>query len=420
MDCSQCRERLYALYDGELSPEEEQAMHEHLQACAECQTVWQQITEMLGLLHNMEPVTVPEDFRANLMRRLQQEHQAEIREARRKTFWSIPWRAMAGVAAALVLVVVISQFGGRGFSKQKMSQSAAPAPAVENKAAEAERGEAKMQSYGLAAGTVPEAAPAGQPSVKQSPAEQQFLTAAAPDAALPNRSMQAPVTRERKVIKNATIELSVESFDAKFQEIVNLTNSLGGFVANSDTWVSGDKKGGQITLRVPEVKFYEAINNVSGLGKVIRKSLYGDDITQQYIDQEARLKNLRQEEQRFSEILQQAKNVDEILRVENEIFRVRGEIEAITAQLQYWDHAVSLSTIQVTLTEQRPPETKLEPQGFAGLGRRMVQAFIGTTNRLIDLLARFLVLIGSAGPVLILILFGLGGYALWRGKRKKK
>ena len=158
----------------------------------------------------------------------------------------------------------------------------------------------------------------------------------------------------RMVIFTANLGLEVEDVDSAIEEIRRIAEGVGGFVSGVSTSKKDGHRVGYMSIRVPQGDFYVVIWKIEGLGEVESKDIRGEDVTEQYIDLKARLNNLQKQEARLLEILAVAKTVDEILRVESELNRVRREIERLTGQLQYLEKRVELATITISLTEKAP------------------------------------------------------------------
>lgn len=105
--------------------------------------------------------------------------------------------------------------------------------------------------------------------------------------------------------------------------------------------------------------------------------LYTDDVTEEYVDLEARAGTLSAQERRLTQVLEKAETVEDILRVEKELERVRANREALTGKLHYLRHRVSYSrvTIDVIKSEESLPVTPA--RGFKGPGAKTVKAFLG-------------------------------------------
>ena len=161
--------------------------------------------------------------------------------------------------------------------------------------------------------------------------------------------------QERTVIYNAQLSLEANDIQGTLQKIRTLAEGYGGYVASSSRSTYGAQERADIAIRVPKDKFQAAIQQIETYGKVLDEGTTSEDITQQYIDLKARLNNMQRQEERLHEILDMAKTVDEILRVESELERVRGEIDSLQGQINYLEGNVEMSLISVTLTEPAPP-----------------------------------------------------------------
>lgn len=159
---------------------------------------------------------------------------------------------------------------------------------------------------------------------------------------------------ERKVIKNGSLELLVKSAEKTASDIQGVAERLGGFTASADIYnVAQDAKSGRVTVRVPADKFNLAFDEIKKLAiKVERENSSAQDVTEQYIDLESRLKNLRAQEAQYLEVMKKANTVEDILNVTNRLSEVRGQIEQIEGQLKYLTSQVDMTSITASLTEE--------------------------------------------------------------------
>jgi len=163
---------------------------------------------------------------------------------------------------------------------------------------------------------------------------------------------------ERMVVFTAEIELEVGDVNSALDEIQSLTEACGGFIAK----VSTREGVGAVTIRVPQLSFLDVVSEVEALGEVQRRDVKGEDVTEDYVDLGARLTNLEKQEERLLEILGMCTSVEEVLKVEAELERVRGSIEGVTGQIQYLESRVELATITVLLREPAERQARLLPQ----------------------------------------------------------
>jgi len=158
---------------------------------------------------------------------------------------------------------------------------------------------------------------------------------------------------DQKVIKNGNLSLKVGSADWAAGEISNIAREKGGqvFSTNFNESTKGQRSG-YMTIKVPVEKFEETLANIKKIAtQVLRESSNAQDVTEQYADLQAQLKNKRAEEESFSKILNTAGKIDDILAVTKELSRVRGEIERLEGKIKYMDSQTDMSTITINLSE---------------------------------------------------------------------
>ncbi|MEY2548681.1 MAG: hypothetical protein QOD64_1263, partial [Verrucomicrobiota bacterium] len=162
------------------------------------------------------------------------------------------------------------------------------------------------------------------------------------------------VTANRKLIRNATAELEVASFDESIQKITAFVSEEKGYVAttNSEKQANG-KLRGEIVVKVLPDSLDRFLGKLRGIGELKNQALTTEDVTKAYFDTESRLKNARLMEQRLIEILKtKSKDVADLLEVEKELGRVREQIETMQGELKFMDSQVAFATVTITLAEK--------------------------------------------------------------------
>lgn len=217
---------------------------------------------------------------------------------------------------------------------------------------------------------------------------------------------QAP-TQERLVIRNADLSLVVSDPKAKMEQIAAMAERMGGFVVNSNLYQTTTSAGakvpqGSISIRVPAERLTEALTQIKADAvEVTNENIYGQDVTQQYVDLQSRLRNLQLAEQQLAEIMEQATKTEDVIQVFNQLTYYREQIEVVKGQMQYYEQAAALSAISVQLVAEetiQPIEIGgWKPQGVArDAVQTLVNFFKGFVNFLIWLVLFVL-------PALILV-----------------
>lgn len=226
------------------------------------------------------------------------------------------------------------------------------------------------------------------------------VAAPAPDAP----AVQDPI--ERKVVRNGTLSVEVPDLGKAMDAVRSAAAAAGGYVTNETQGRDEyDVRQGTLTCRVPATKLDATVAAFQGLGRLISVSIQADDITDQYFDMETRLKNQRQLEGRLVALFDRPGNkVTDLLEVEREVARVRGEIENLEGRKRLWDNQIQLSTLAVELREPRP----VIGSDTGGIGGTLSRAFRSAGQNVVETLAWFIAASGVAVPAGLLL------WLLWR------
>jgi hypothetical protein len=213
------------------------------------------------------------------------------------------------------------------------------------------------------------------------------LAAAAPSAPLIARSVEFTI-----VTKNVTrARPALEAILAKYH----------GYAAQISVDTPADEAPSlKASLRIPVANLAAAMQDLRGLGRVANESESGEDVTQQHADLDQRLKTARDTEERFRTILQQRTgSVSDVLQVEEEIARVRGDIESMEAEQANLEHRVDFASIDLSIAEESSPVS-----GSAPLSLRVRNAFLaGYRNAAGTVIGIFLFLVAYGLTILIWI-----------------
>jgi hypothetical protein len=164
----------------------------------------------------------------------------------------------------------------------------------------------------------------------------------------------AAVLANRKLIRNATVELEIASFDEAVQKITAFANEERGYVAttSSEKQENGKLKG-EIVVKVLPENLDRFLQEIRGLGELKNQTLGTEDITKAYFDTDSRLKNARVMESRLIEMLKKkSDDINDLLQVEKELERVREQIEQMQGELKFWDSQVQFATVTISLAEK--------------------------------------------------------------------
>jgi hypothetical protein len=163
----------------------------------------------------------------------------------------------------------------------------------------------------------------------------------------------APEAQDRKMIRTSALDLIVKSPTESAEKIRVVAESSGGFLVSSQTAGEPDAASASLVIRVPVARFEEVRAAVRKLGMRVESERFeAQDVTRQYVDQEARLRNLRAEEAQYLAILKRASTVKDALEVTDKLSAVRGQIEQQQAEFQALSKQVETVAISISLRRE--------------------------------------------------------------------
>lgn len=216
------------------------------------------------------------------------------------------------------------------------------------------------------------------------------------------------------VIQESTITIKVAegTLQSKFEEMDDMLRYRGAEVSDIRYNEYATRKQYTVTIRVAPTKFDTINDLLQEIGEVKDMSVQLEDVTQQYVDLDTRIKNRETELERLYELYNKSRDIEDLLAVEKEVTRVEIELEILKQQKQYLVSRIDRSTINITLYEEKPPTQHLIPT-LEGLGAAFFGA-LGAAITLIVLAAGFLLPLAVVIGVLWLI------YKKLRGGKKAK
>ena len=157
-----------------------------------------------------------------------------------------------------------------------------------------------------------------------------------------------------KIQVNGSLSLEVDDIDKASKMVRILVLSHEGRISNSDTG-SFEQRYANITLLVPSSNFYQIIDDIKKLSVLVsNENIYSNDVTEEYIDTDARLSVMKDTENRFSKLLQDTENIDEAIKVEKELMRIRSEIDSLQGRMNYFVKTTENSVLNLRMVESIP------------------------------------------------------------------
>jgi hypothetical protein len=221
------------------------------------------------------------------------------------------------------------------------------------------------------------------------------------------------------IARTVSLAMVVKDFDVSRRSLDAILVRHNGYSANlTVNTPQGASRSLNASLRIPAPQLAAALAELKALGHVENESQNGEEVTQQHADLVARLKNSRETEQRLQAILtQRTGKISDVLEVEQEIARVRGEIEEMEAEQKNLEHRVDFATIDLQLGEEY--KVKLD-SGVPSFSTRFHNALVNGYRNVADTLVALVLFCAEYGPILVfwVLLLGLPAWLVWRRWRQ--
>ncbi len=406
MNCQTHQSNIFAYVKNELSQAERTHLEQHVANCKDCAEALQIEKAIENKLYNLPLAPLPDNYSDKLSSKLKQNNKVENKKSAAQ-FIKTHQRKLIAIAACLILAIalvpIMNNIFYDDFDMAKSEESYGGAP-MENLAMDTNEG---AMVKGDAMGDIAmDVADAGQ-------ADEQML--------------KGDALQQRKLIKRGAVNIDAENYDAVFDDITALVKGVDGYIENSNVSVNQrlvnskrvDYRHCNMALRIPQSEFDSVYNQLLSMGKTKHYEQSSEDITNRYRDTVNEVKNLEVREQALRKIMDKADSISDVVNVERELSRVRGEINGLSGTLQHWDRLVDLSTIQVSLSEVIDDSQTVQPIDDT-LWSRAKQAFIVNLNHLIEALENIFIGIIGILPMLIPLIIVITIVLLVIKNRRKK
>jgi len=394
-----------AYLDGELSVDRAALVATHVEQCAECRAWVAESRDLSDRLTAWQvepaPLSLTERVTAAIPAGELKPQATEMLLPSRPRFpqFALP-RWVWGTACVACLFLLIAAVSIPNLLRSRMAA---------NRATQATLG--KMQEY----------QPGASQTVNSGPGEanryQGWLANNQPQHGSSGEGEAGPPIAGPMIVRTASLTLLTKDFDktrAALEEVVRRHRGYSAqLTAGSE---SGSARTLSATFRVPADQLDAAIGEIKQLAHIERESQGGEEVTEQYIDLTARLSNARRTEQTLLDVLEKRTGrLSDVLAVEQELARVREEIERMEGELKSLQNRVSFATLQVELREEYKEQLEIAPSLGRRLGNAVVEGFRAAADSLVALVLFLL----SVGPFLLLwalILFWPARF-VWRRVR---
>jgi hypothetical protein len=210
---------------------------------------------------------------------------------------------------------------------------------------------------------------------------------------------ELPAADNRKIIYTAMLAIVVDDFSGVEQSIASLVNQYGGFIASANVSLNqGSQRSGTWVVRVPVASFEPFLDASGNLGVPERREQHGQDVTEEFVDLEARISSKKKLEERILELLADNKGeIKDVIEVERELSRVRTEIEQMEGRLRYLADRTELTTVTLNVRE----EQDYTPPQAPGLATQIATTWHGSTGAIVAAAKNLLLAVVACVPWLV-------------------
>ncbi|MFO7697951.1 MAG: DUF4349 domain-containing protein [Anaerolineae bacterium] len=204
---------------------------------------------------------------------------------------------------------------------------------------------------------------------------------------------------DRMIIRTVSMSVVVDDTDVMLGAIQQLVKVNGGYIAGSNRWLSGEQAYASVTLRVPADKLEAVLGVLRDASiSVENESSTGDDVTEEYVDVSARLRNLEATEEELLQLLTEVRknrgSAEDILAIHNRITELRSQIESLKGRQQYLERSAALATININIRPKAQPGSIVQPARWnpSVTVANALRAFVELLQILLDVLIWLLIL----------------------------
>ena len=410
MNCNEIKDMMSLYIDDELEDEEKLLFEHHIESCEHCKKELDEYRKMVNILQNLPEEEPPKGYCKRLHEKL-----LDVK-LNNKTSMRSRWIRYSSIAAAFVLIISTIYFANmNGSFNRSMDEKSV---AYDEDLNEEQKPEAAAAPPEMTVGGAPDT------SIKT----KSFANASTIEDAQSSTNYGitvAPVensNKEMKIIKSGYIVAQTESYDTFINDLMIKIESLGGYLEQNNTSVRNiydDKelKYGNLIIRIPQDSFYEFIIFLESTSKVNQKNITETDVTKDYYEKDNQVKNLELQETHLRELFDKAKTVEEMLLIENELKRVRTEIDALNISLSDIDDRSSMSTI--TLEVEEVLKANFAISHGDSVWERARDGFINTVNSILKFGENLIIWLISISPLLLPILIIVAIIIIIRRKKLK-
>ena len=230
----------------------------------------------------------------------------------------------------------------------------------------------------------------------------------------------AEINTDRMIIHTAHLEIQVKDFNKTQLNLENKVKEYDGYIVESNVYRESDEQiGGYITIRVPEQHFQKFLTDTEEQAvEMLARNVSGQDVTEQYVDLESRLKSKRAVEERLLKFMTDAEKTEDLLKISKDLATVQEDVEVIVGKMNYLENQSAYSTIEISMHENRIVVPGLDNNDLDTWEKTKKQLATSLNFLLTAGSGLIVFFIGNLPIIILLLIIGSVGYFIIRRRKR--
>lgn len=231
-----------------------------------------------------------------------------------------------------------------------------------------------------------------------------------------------PETGDRMIIHRANLEVKVKSLEKARQDIEKKVKDYGGYIVESNIYRGENELlSGHLTIRIPEKHFQQFLNDAEGAAaEVMGRNVTGQDVTEEYVDLESRLKSKRAVEKRLLDFMKDAQKTEDLLKISSDLAKVQEDIEVIVGKMKYLENQTSYSTVEIFMQENRVVVPGVDGDQLDTWEKTKQQLAVSVNFLLAAASGLVVFFVGNLPVIILLAVIGAVIYYVVKRRKRKK
>ncbi|MGM0378450.1 MAG: DUF4349 domain-containing protein [Bacillota bacterium] len=364
MNCKEAQKYISSLVDLELDEKKENELLVHIDHCSECKRIYKEEKNIKEQINNFQLDELPNNFNKNLNKKLKKEENSN-----RLMLFAKRYKKYIAIAAVFIFAVILVNQNFLKGSYQTTSETVKEEAAFDSNT--------KVER-----------------SVNTSKTKSDPKTFTTDNLETNNKESKSRYKEQRVIIKNGTVNIDILDYNKMIEKLKSYLDSNNGYISNLNSYKNDDYMNGSIDIKIDYNKFDKTYQFIKSLGKVNNSNINTQDITNQYRDLVSEVETLKITQNRLQKLLNKSDKIEDILRVENELTRIRTRLEKLQGQIKKWERLSDYSSISITFKEVESLNVKINPVD-KNLISKIKQNFYKNINQVKKLFENLVLFIAS-------------------------